>query len=360
MADDDLTGLEPYGWSDRWRALFAEHSAAGLEPGRVLREDRGSAAVITGSGMVRAGLAARLARGGPGTLRPAAGDWVALCQPPGHDEALIEAVLPRRSAFERADPGGAVAVQVLAANIDTVFIVHPVSEAPKLRRIERELAVAWESGATPVVVLTKGDLAEDTAAARLEVEAVAIGVDVLVTSAQTGDGIDQLARYAGPGSTVALIGPSGVGKSSLVNALLGEERQAVGEVRQGDGKGRHTTTSRELVALPGGGVLIDSPGMRALGVWELEEGLPAAFPDIAGLAPSCRFRDCRHQGEPGCAVAEAVDAGDLAAGRLDSWHRLLKEAAALERRQDALKRKEARAEWRSAMKSLKDHHKRQG
>lgn len=361
MTDEAGIDLGTLGWSGRWEALFSAHASQGLVPGRVVRADRGSALVATAAGAVRAEPATRLAidgdPGGPALL--AAGDWVALRRPPGHATAIVEAILPRRSAFTRADPGKATAAQVVAANIDTVFVVHPLSEEPKSRRIERELAVAWESGATPVVVLTKEDLAEDAAATLAEVEAVALGVDVLVTSAETGEGIAALAEYARAGCTVALIGPSGVGKSSLVNALLCEERQAVAEVRASDGKGRHMTSVRELIPLPGGGVLIDTPGMRALAVWQFDEGLATAFPDIARLAPACRFRDCTHTGEPGCAVTAAVESGDLAPGRLESWHKLLREAAALERRQDALKRKEARAHWRSALQSLKHHHKRQ-
>lgn len=360
MTDDSSIDLGALGWSERWEALFTEHAAEGLAPGRVVRSDRGSALVATAQGTVRAETSKQLMRDDfDGLGLPAAGDWVALRHPPGHDVAIVEAILTRRSAFTRGDPGKATSAQVLAANIDIVFVVHPISEELKLRRIERELAVAWESGATPVVVLTKEDLAEDAAAAQAEVEAVAIGVDVLVTSAETGEGIDKLAEYAHEGNTIALIGPSGVGKSSLVNALLGEERQEVREVREGDGKGRHTTTSRELITLPSGGVLVDTPGMRALAVWDLDEGLIAAFPDIAELAPGCRFRDCTHTDEPGCAVTAAVEAGDLAPERLESWHKLLREMAALERRQDALKRKEHTAQWRSTMKSLKHHHKYQ-
>jgi ribosome biogenesis GTPase len=275
-----------------------------------------------------------------------------------HETALVEAVLPRSSAITRGEPGSGSGVQVIAANVDTVFIVHPLDGDPNLRRIERELAVAWDSGAVPVVVLTKADLSDDAEIARDEVEASALGVDVVVASAITGAGIDAVASYAGEGRTVALIGPSGAGKSTLVNALVGEERQATGEVRSGDHKGRHVTVAREIVALPAGGVLLDTPGLREIAVVDAGDGIDAAFPDIEALAADCRFRDCTHSGEPGCGVAAGIERGDLAQERLDSLHKLRRESRAAAMKTDARLRAEEARKWKIIHKSVRNLDKR--
>ena len=258
----------------------------------------------------------------------AVGDWVAVLVPDNLDAPLIEAVLERTSAITRSDPGKNSDIQVLAANIDTVFIVHPLAEAPNLRRIERELSVAWDSGAVPVVVLTKADLSADLAVARAAVESAALGADVLVTSALTGDGIQPLLEYISDHRTAVLVGPSGAGKSTLINSLLGEQRQATREVRVSDGRGMHTTVTRELIQMqmPGGGVLIDTPGLRAFGLTGSEEGIASVFPEIEQASRSCRFRDCTHNDEPGCAVQAAVESGMLPPERLASYHKLMREA----------------------------------
>lgn len=323
----DTTGLEALGYSPRWQALYRPYAAEGLRLARVIRSDRGSVLAATAEGLLRAKPSARLLKAakGPEDL-PAAGDWVAVQTRDDLDVSLIEAVLDRASAIARGGAGKSSDSQVLAANVDTVFIVHPIAEAPNLRRIERELSLAWDSGATPVIVLAKSDLSDDADAALESIATVAMGVDVLVTSSLTGDGVRPLLDYVSDHRTAVLVGPSGAGKSTLVNALLGEERQATREVRVSDGRGRHTTVSRELIQMPGGGILIDTPGLRSLGLTGSEEGVTSAFPEIEEVARSCRFSDCTHGEEPGCAVRAAIESGAIAEERLASYHKLLREA----------------------------------
>ncbi len=358
---DSIASLDSLGYSDRWRALFEQRASGDQIPGRVIRADRGSVLVATGDTVVRAEASPHLRRESASAEdMPATGDWVVLDPAPTHEVALVEAVLARSSAFARGDSGATSSVQVLAANVDTVFVVHPIAEEPNLRRIERELALAWDSGAVPVVVLTKADLSSDAEAAREAVEGVALGVDVLVTSAHTGMGIDPLAAYAREGRTVALIGPSGVGKSTLVNALVGADVQDTREVRVSDNKGRHTTVAREIISLPGGGALLDTPGMRALVLTDAVDGISAAFPDITTLAEACRFRDCTHSGEPGCEVQAAIDRDDLAAERLESWHKLQREAEVAAMKTDARLRSEEVRKWKITYNSAMDFKKRTG
>lgn len=357
----DTPTLDLLGYSPRWQALFGEHGDADIVPGRVVRADRGSVLVATANGTVRAEPSARLRKSARGAVDlPATGDWVALFAPADLDVPLVEAVLDRASAFMRGDPGKTSDVQVLAANIDTVFVVHSIAEEPNVRRVERELALAWDSGATPVVVLTKADLSPDPEAAHAAVEPVALGVDVHVTSVPQAQGITPLLAYAEGHRTVALIGPSGAGKSTLINALIGEERQATREVRLSDGKGRHTTAAREIVPLPNGGVLVDTPGLRALALTDVEEGISAAFPEIEALSAECRFRDCTHAGEPECAVERAVEAGTLPAERLESYHKLRREAEVAAMKTDARLRAEEVRKWKIIYKSVKALDKRTG
>ncbi len=343
--------LDNLGFTDRERALFAGLDGEDLVPARVIRADRGSALVATAHGLIRAEPSAKMRKNASTIAEmPAAGDWVALNTPPGHDVALVEHVLPRFSAFTRGDPGKAASGQVLAANVDTVFVLHSLAEAPHVRRIERELSLAWESGATPVVVLSKADLAPDRDAAIAAVKAVALGVDIHITSAATGEGVAALLCYGEGHRTVALIGPSGAGKSTLINALVGADRQTTREVRVSDGRGRHTTVARELVPLPNGGVLIDTPGLRTVALWDAEDGITAAFSDIARIAQGCRFRDCSHTDEPGCAVLAAVESGELAPDRLASWRNLLSETRASAARADAKLAAEERRRWKTISK----------
>jgi ribosome biogenesis GTPase len=349
LPSDPLLRLRLLGWRDA--------ALPDLPPGavlaRVARVDRGRCTLFAPDAVARASTAEPPA--GTGTADPegpiTVGDWV-VARLDDDRRAEILRILPRRTAFVRGAPGGVTAEQTLAANVDVAFVVTPLDVAPRLRRLERFLALAWESGATPVVVATKADRSDDVAGARAEIERVAIGVDVEAVSALTGSGLDALrARVAGS-RTVVLLGPSGAGKSTLANALLGRPALAVQEVRR-DGKGRHTTTHRELVVLPGGGVLIDTPGLRGLLLWEAADGVERAFADIEELAAGCRFSDCRHAVEPGCAVVAAVESGALDPTRLEAYRKLERELASLERRQDARARIEERRRAKTIERSLR-------
>jgi len=328
--------LERLGFTDRERALFAPLAENGFEPARVARVDRGLPLVATERGLERAEPATHLMKSaGVAGNRAVVGDWVALARPESHDMPIIEAILPRHGAFARKDPGEETGEQVLIANVDVVFVVQSFSgSGVNLRRLERELVLAWESGARPVVVLTKADLCDDVDGQRAIAEDVAFGVDVIVESAVTGVGIEEIRAQIPLGATAALLGGSGVGKSTLVNGLVGHYLQETKAVREGDDKGRHTTVAREIVLVPDGGVIIDTPGMRAIALWDAEEGMAAAFPEIEALAELCRFRDCSHVNEPGCAVIDAVAQGALPERRLASYRRLTDELIELGRRQD--------------------------
>lgn len=356
----DRSNLELLGFSPHWEELFAASAGVDAVPGRVVRADRGSVLVTTEDDTLRAEPSPRLLKTAhTGAELPAAGDWVAVHAMPDRELPVIEAVLPRSSAFVRGDPGKASTIQVLAANVDTVFVVHPIAEGANVRRIERELALAWQSGSTPVVVLTKADLSEDDEAALEEVRKVALDVDIHVVAATDRRGLEPLRRYTEGRRTVALIGTSGAGKSTLINALIGEDRQKTREVRASDGKGRHVTVARELVPLPGGGVLVDTPGMRALALTEAGgEGIEAAFPEIVALSEECRFRDCTHTGEPGCAVVAAVTGGTLPPVRLRSYLKLREESAAAMAKAEARGRKEGQRQDQASAKGARYRSKR--
>lgn len=341
--------LETLGWSPDWARAFARVDRAGLRPGRVLARHRDAYEVGVEGGVVRASLPGSMVEpGGSGAL-PAVGDWVSL------DEGRIRNVLPRRSAFLRGAPGPGLRSQVVAANVDHLFLVTAADGDFSPRRLERYLTLAWESGARPVVVVTKIDLV--TEGGRLDTirqtaEMVAPDVPVLLTSVVSGVGIDELLSDVGAGETVALLGSSGVGKSSLVNALLGEDRVRVAAVRDSDGRGRHTTTARQIHVLPGGCLLLDTPGLRELQMWVAEEGLERTFADIESLAAECRFRNCAHETEPGCAVRAAASDGRLDPARLESFHRLEREIAHLERRLDPEAAAEHRRREQEAARAL--------
>jgi ribosome biogenesis GTPase / thiamine phosphate phosphatase len=340
--------LEHLGWDAAHAAAFQPYADSGLMPGRITAEHRGTHVLHTGTDDVRADLAGRLRHraAGPGDL-PAVGDWVAFAARRGEAERVtIEAVMPRRSAFVRKTAGLESVEQVVAANVDVVLAVTSLDGDLSPRRLERYLTLAWESGAEPVVVLTKADLCPDVEAETARVSAITFGVPVHAVSAVTGEGIDAISAHLGTGRTATVVGSSGVGKSTLVNRLCGSVRLATGALRS-DGRGRHTTTHRELVVLAAGGCVIDTPGMRELALWGAEESLGQAFEDVEELAGECRFSDCAHESEPGCAVRAAIAGGALDPGRLESMRRLQRELRFLETRNDARARSEDRRRWRA-------------
>lgn len=341
--------LVDHGWDDRVATLYTMFP--GRIPGRVVRIDRTRYLVVTPDKRVDAHGDPTDEGSEPGPA--ATGDWVALSVSSDRRTALC-AILPRRSAIKRLDPsapGARPEEQVLVANLDLVFVVHALDRPAQLPRLERTLVMAWESGATPVVVLSKVDLVEGgptgvrLAEARRAVREAAPGVDTIILSNVTRWGVDQALDRMAPGVTVALIGESGSGKSTLINSLLKQDSQTTGATREGDGKGRHTTTSRELIPIPGHGVVIDTPGLRAVGLWGSREGLAYAFPDIDQLAAGCRFSDCRHVTEPGCSVRAALDEGRLEARRIASYRKMEREAAHQERQ---LSKRRQRTDQRAA------------
>jgi ribosome biogenesis GTPase len=332
--------LEDLGWNDFFAKAFAPYAEQGLVPARVTAQ-KGLNEVSTGDAEHYADLAGKLRHElkGPGSPgHPAVGDWVALRPPTGEGRAMIHAILPRKSKFSRKSAGQKTEEQVVAANVDTIFLVSGLDGDFNPRRIERYLTAAWDSGADPVVVLNKLDRCEDPEACLLETEAIALGVPVHRVSALTGENCEALASYVVPGRTVGFLGSSGVGKSTLINRLLGREAQRTGDVREGDDRGRHTTTHRELFRAPSGGLLIDTPGLREIQLWEGDQGIESAFPEIEALAGKCRFNDCRHQGEPDCAVEAAVAAGELEPERLESYRKLQRELHQIHIRQDEMAR----------------------
>ncbi|MFR9796823.1 ribosome small subunit-dependent GTPase A [Streptomyces sp. MS06] len=336
--------LAGYGWDEEWEAAFTPFAEQGLLPGRVVRVDRGLCDVVTDGGTVRADTAFVTPHDPMRVV--CTGDWVAV--EPGGSPRYVRTYLPRRTAFVRSTSSKRSEGQILAANVDHAIVAVSLAAEIDLGRIERFLALAWESGAQPAVVLTKADLVPDAVTrAHLvqDVETSAPGVPVLAVSAAHAEGLDAVAAVVSGGTSV-LLGQSGAGKSTLANALLGEDVMDVRGIRDVDGKGRHTTTTRNLLALPGGGVLIDTPGLRGVGLWDAGTGVGQVFAEIEELAERCRFQDCAHATEPGCAVTAAVDAGELPVRRLESYRKLMRENQRIVAKTDARLRAEIRKDWK--------------
>jgi ribosome biogenesis GTPase len=346
----DLVNLDHLGFSSFFAAQFSELNRPDLVPARVSADGQ-SVWQLAGSQATLGELSGKLRHGLSYEQRPAVGDWVAVAD--SRDRAIIHHILPRRTALVRRAASLDAVSQVIAANVDLFGIVTSANQDLNPRRIERYLAAVWESGASPMIVLNKVDLVSDVEPLRATLDEVALAVPVVEVSAVTGDGLADLQAALAPGKTVAFIGSSGVGKSSLVNRLLGHEAQHVSGIREDDARGRHTTTRRELRILPAGAVLIDTPGMRELGLTDDAGGVETAFADISELAEGCRFTDCRHEGEPGCAVQAALYDGTLSVERWESYRKLQREVAAYEARQDPVLAAERRRQWKMITKSVR-------
>ncbi len=347
--------LTELGWNTSFEENFDQFKKQDLEPGRVAREHKRRYLVYSRHGELMSEVSGKMRhRACSRADFPAVGDWVAISVRPQERKATIHALVPRRSCFSRKavlsggmpDTGGKTDEQVLAANVDTIFLVSGLDGEFNVRRIERYLTVAWDSGAAPVVVLNKTDVCAEVEARIREVESIAAGVPIHPLSAAKKEGLDALNEYLGMGRTVVFLGSSGVGKSTLINSLLGNERLKIGAVREFDSKGRHITAGREMILLPDGGIVIDTPGMRELAMWGDDEGLKRTFDDIEQLAARCRFRDCTHQHEPGCTVQKALKDGSLDHGRFRSYVKLRKELAYLAVRKDQWARRDNEKKWK--------------
>jgi ribosome biogenesis GTPase len=337
----DVLRLEALGWDDGFEAQLRAREEGGLQPARVAIAHNAFYQLSTTEGDILAEVAGRLRHRSAGAgAQPVVGDWVAIRLGANGNTATIEAVLPRRCCFSRKAAGEPTRRQLVAANIDTVLLVCGLDDDFNLRRIERYLVAIRNSGATPVLALNKADLCPDPEAAGKAAAALAPEAPLHIIGALRPGGAEPLRQHLPAGRTGALIGSSGVGKSTIINHLLGRERQRTGAVRRRDGRGRHTTTQRELILLPDGGLIIDTPGMRELQLWDVTEALDDTFDDIQALAPECRFRDCGHDSEPGCAARRAVETGRLSAARLASFRRLRREHQAVRQRRDELARLE--------------------
>jgi ribosome biogenesis GTPase len=366
MVETKTNILVELGWNDLLANSCRKLIETGLQPARIITQQKNSFRLMTSTGELEAVISGKWLHDNQTGKYPSVGDWVAIKSPENGEIAVIESLLPRHSQFSRLAAGGrgrrsgAINEQVLAANIDVVFIVSALDSGRgfNLRRLERYLTVSWNSGASPVLVLNKTDLCKDTVSALNEVEKIAPGVPILAVSALHNRGLELIRQFISKGITAAFIGPSGVGKSSLINSLLGTETIKVNAVRESDSAGHHTTTRRELFLLPNGGAVIDTPGMRELQLWSDEESLDDSFHDIRTLAAQCRFSDCSHSAEPGCAVQEALVNGMLETGRYNNYLKMQKELHYLAARQSDRVRVEEKARWKK-ISQLQKHIKRQ-
>jgi len=353
-----ITGsVARWGWNSYFEASWQGVGSQNAAPARVIAQQRKFWRVAGDFGECWAEASGKLRLAADeGADWPAVGDWVAVELHGAELTAAIQGVLPRRGKFVRKSPGKKMEEQVIAANVDTALLVSALDGDFNPRRVERYLAQCWESGARPVIVLNKADACKDARAKAAEMERVAIGTAVCVVSAKTGQGFEELEEFLRPGHTLVLMGSSGVGKSTIANRLLGQTVQEVQPVRESDSRGRHTTTSRELFVLPGGALLMDTPGLREMQLWDAEQGVAQTFADIDSLAAQCRFGDCRHEGEPGCAVQEAIDAGRLDQGRVENRRKLLREQEFLRRKVDPEARQEQKEQWKQIRRAARQKY----
>ena len=350
--------LEYLGWNDFFASNFEPLRQKGLTVARVAIEHRNYYILHSEFGELSGEVTGKFRHQSTPAEFPGVGDWVVISVRESEKSATIHSVLPRKSKFSRQSVGGITTEQIVAANVDTVFLVSGLDGDFNPRRIERYLVLAWESGANPVIVLNKADLCQNLEDCLNQVENIALGVPIITISAANSQGLSALQTYLQPGQTVALLGSSGVGKSTITNQLKGEAIQAVKAVRQGDDRGRHTTTHRELILLPNGSLIIDTPGMREIQIWASEDSLQSTFEDIETLAEECRFRDCQHEQEPGCAVQQALQDGKLDSSRFLSYQKLQKELNYLSQKQDQKVYIDTKKRWKKITKSMKNYYKR--
>lgn len=361
-AQDIEAALNPWGWNGFFAAAFADYDPQNQQPARVIAEYQGLYRLVLAGGETLAEISGKLRHQSSSREElPAVGDWVVCTWTPAMQHARIDAVLPRRSQFMRKQTGGRSEGQIVASNVDTLLLVSALNHDLNLRRIERYLSLAWDSGAKPLIILSKADLSEDPESLRQEVENIAMGTDIVVLSSLSGQGLDDLKSWLKPGQTLALMGSSGVGKSTLINTLAGQNLQEVKEIRSDDSKGRHTTTHRQLFKLADGPLMLDTPGMRELQLWQTGGGVEASFADVseqaAEIALRCRYRNCHHQPDAaGCAINEALASGELDPGRWQNYLKLQREEAWAERRQDAALTSQVRKHWKQIHQYQREHY----